>query len=113
MIVTSTEKIEGFEIKKYLGLVTGEAVSGIVFLKDWVARIKDYIGGNIRSYEDSIKDAEKRAIQKMVERAESIGANAITGFRIAPFPFSPSGKGTVVGLSVYGTAVYIEEEAKS
>jgi len=112
MIVVTTQKIEGFEIKKYLGLVTGEAVSGIVFFKDWIASMKDYFGGNIRPYEDSIKDAEKRAIQKMVERAESIGANAIIGVIPTSFPFSPKGKGTVVGISILGTAVYIEEEGQ-
>ena len=113
MIAVTTPMIEGFKIKKYLGLVTGEAVSGIIFFKDWVARMKDYFGGNIRPYEDSIKEAEKKAIQKMVERAESIGANAVIGVITTPFPFSPNGKGTVVGVSVLGTAVYVEEEVKN
>jgi uncharacterized protein YbjQ (UPF0145 family) len=38
VIAVTTPIIEGFKIKKYLGLVTGEAVSGIIFFKDWVAR---------------------------------------------------------------------------
>lgn len=112
MIVTTTNQIENFEIKQYIGIVVGEVVLGLNFFKDWVASIKDWTGGHITQYEDSIKKGTKKAIQTMVERARNTGANAIIGVNLDYEVMSPRGRGTVITIIAWGTAVYVQEKTE-
>ena len=61
MIVTTTPTIEGHTIKEYKGLVSGEVIFGMNFLKDFGASLRDFFGGRTDSYEKAIsKDARQR-----------------------------------------------------
>ena len=51
MLLTTTPTIQGQEIKEYLGIVTGETIIGANFMKDFLAGIRDIIGGRSSSYE--------------------------------------------------------------
>jgi len=79
MTVTTTPSIEGRRIVEYRGLVFGEVVSGVNFIKDFAAGITNLIGGRSQEYEGELISARVEAIHEMMERARQLGANAIVG----------------------------------
>lgn len=79
MIITTTPTIEGYPIREYKGLVTGETIIGANFMKDFFAGIRDIVGGRSGSYESVLREAKDTALKEMEERAEMMGANAIVG----------------------------------
>ena len=79
MIITTTPNIEGYPIKEYKGLVTGETIIGANFLKDFLAGITDFFGGRSSSYEAVLAKAKDVALREMQDRAAAMGANAIVG----------------------------------
>ena len=79
MIITTTPTIEGYPIREYKGLVTGETIIGANFVKDFFAGIRDIVGGRSSSYESVLREAKDTALKEMEERAEMMGANAIVG----------------------------------
>ena len=79
MIITTTPTIEGRPIKEYKGIVTGETIIGANFLKDFLAGIRDFIGGRSGAYEKVLREGKETSILEMMQRAEVLGANAIVG----------------------------------
>ena len=79
MIVTTTPSVEGMKIMEYKGLVFGEVVAGVDFVKDFSAGITNFFGGRSGSYEGELIDARTAAVTEMVERATRAGANAVIG----------------------------------
>lgn len=106
IIVTTTDNLDGYKIQTYIGLVVGEVVLGMGFVRDWLASVKDKLGGRVHGFEDALKDAERDAVFKMVERAKNTGANAVIGIRFNHEVLSPGGTGTELVIIVNGTAVY-------
>ncbi len=82
MIITTTPTIEGKHIMEYKGIVFGEVVSGVDFVKDLAASFSNFFGGRSGSYEDELIQARENAIREMQQRAASIGANAVVGVDI-------------------------------
>ena len=82
MILTTTPKIEGYPIREYKGIVTGETIIGANILKDFMAGIRDIVGGRSSSYERVLRQAKDTSMQEMAERAQALGANAIIGIDI-------------------------------
>ncbi len=82
MIITTTPTIEGRHIMEYKGIVFGEVVSGVDFVKDLAASFSNFFGGRSGSYEDELIQARENAIREMQQRAASIGANAVVGVDI-------------------------------
>lgn len=110
MIVTSTNNIEGKEIYEYRGLVFGEVVQGINFLKDYLASWTDAMGGRSGTYEDEIKEARNQAIREMIANAQDVEANAIIGARI---DYEVLGqKNGMILVSASGTAVRVIDKDK-
>lgn len=106
MIISTTNTLEGREVKKYLGVVTGEAILGANIFKDIFAGIRDIVGGRSAAYERSLQDARKLAFAEMEEKARSVGANAILGVDIDYETIGASG--SMLMVSVSGTAVSAE-----
>lgn len=79
MIVTTTNSIEGREIASYQGLVYGEVIAGVNFVKDFVAGLSNFFGGRSKTYEEEIIHARESAIEEMKQRAAAMGADAIIG----------------------------------
>ena len=105
MILTTTSSIEGKKIVQYYGLVTGEAILGANIFKDFLAGIRDVVGGRSSAYEKSLREAKDTAIQEMVEAGQKLGANAIIGIDIDYETISLSGGGGMLMVAVSGTAV--------
>ena len=79
MIITTTPTIEGKPIKEYKGIVSGEAIMGANIVLDFLAGIRDVVGGRSAVYEKKLTEAQKIALSEMEERAKALGANAIVG----------------------------------
>lgn len=103
MIITTTPSIEGKEIREYRGIVFGEVVSGVNFIKDFTASLSDIFGGRSNTYEDELINARNRALAEMEERAVQLGANAVVGVDI-DYEVLGSGNGMLM-VTVSGTAV--------
>lgn len=71
MILTTTPGIEGRPVRTYLGIVTGEAIVGAHIFKDLFAGIRDIVGGRSGSYERTLGDARKIALDELARRPRS------------------------------------------
>ena len=85
MIVTTTGNIEGREIDQYKGIVFGEVISGVNFLLDIGAGLRNIFGGRSQGYEGKLKEAREEAIAEMEQRAASIGAHAVIGMKTVSY----------------------------
>lgn len=79
MIVTTTNAIEGKTITSYKGIVFGESIIGANIFKDFLAGIRDIVGGRSGSYEGVMVEARENALREMEQRAAAMGANGIIG----------------------------------
>ncbi len=103
MILTTTPSIEGKTIKRYVGIVTGEAILGANLFKDLFASITDIVGGRSAAYERELIRARQVAFQELEEEAKKLGANAVVGIDL---DYEVVGqKGSMLMVSVSGTAV--------
>ena len=82
MIVTTTPSIEGMRITEYKGVVCGEVISGVNFVRDIAASFTNFLGGRSGSYEDELIGARQSAMEEMQQRAAAMGANAVVGVDI-------------------------------
>ncbi len=106
MILTTTPNIEGKKIREYLGVVTGEAILGTNFFRDFFANIRDIVGGRSGAYEKELARARQIAFQEIEEDASRVGANAIVGIDL---DYEVLGEtGSMLMVTVSGTAVMIE-----
>lgn len=105
MILTTTNSIEGYTVKEYKGIVTGETIIGANFIKDIKASLTDFFGGRSTSYEKVLIEAKQTALKELEERATQMGANAVLGIDIDYE--SLGNRGSMLMVSVSGTAVII------
>lgn len=82
MILSTTPTIEGKQIVEYKGVVFGEVVAGVDFMKDIEASIRNIFGGRSQSYEGELIAARDHAMNEMTERAAMMGANAVVGIDV-------------------------------
>lgn len=105
MILSTTPTIEGNPIREYRGIVTGEAIIGANFVKDFFAGIRDVFGGRSGSYEQVLREAKDTALREMADRAAQIGCNAVVGIDLDYETVGQSGSMLMVTCS--GTAVVL------
>ena len=105
MLITTTPSIEGVTIKEYKGIVVGEVINGVNFVKDFTAGLANIFGGRAGSYEEELIAARETAILEMQQRATEIGANAIVGVDLDYEVLGAAGDMLMVTAS--GTAVVI------
>lgn len=82
MIITTTPTVEGYQITEYHGVVFGEVITGINFVKDFFASVRNVVGGRSNSYEDELSKARANAMRELEQRASRLGANAVVGVDI-------------------------------
>lgn len=82
MILTTTPSVEGRTITDYKGVVFGEVIAGVNFLKDFAAGIRNFIGGRSGTYENELTTAREKAMEEMAQRARRLGADAVVGIDI-------------------------------
>ncbi len=106
MIITTTPSVEGRTITSYKGIVFGEVISGVDFVKDFAAGLRDIFGGRSKTYEDELLRAREEALREMEQRAASMGAHAVVGVDIDYEVLGQAGSMLMVTAS--GTAVTLD-----
>ena len=104
MFIVSTENIRGKEIESSLGLVRGSATRSKSIISDFVAALKNIIGGEVHEYTKLLADTREQAFSRMIKDAEELGADAIVNVRMTTSTIS---QGTSEILA-YGTAVKLK-----
>ena len=100
MLLLNIEYVPGKEIEA-LGLVKGTVVQSKNFGKDFMAGMKTLVGGEITGYTETLIEARQIATKRMVDEAESLGADAIINIRYG----SASVMQGAAEVIAYGTAV--------
>ncbi len=103
MIVTTTENIPDSEVVKTLGQVFGLTVRSRSLGGNIAAGLKSLVGGEIRSYVKLNEDARREAIDRMVQNAAAMGANAVTMMRFDSTDMGSLGS-AMSEIVAYGTA---------
>ena len=106
MISVTTPTLENGVIVEYKGIVTGEIVAGINFIKDFGASIRNIVGGRSAGYEEELIEARNNALREMEAKAAQIGANAVVGVKIDYESFGNAGMIMVIA----GTAVVVQNK---
>jgi len=107
MIITTTPNIEGKEIIEYKGIVFGEIITGVNFIKDFAAGLTNFFGGRSGSYEGELINAREDAFAELEERARRLGANAVVGVDV---DYEVLGQGNMLMVTASGTAVIYSEK---
>ena len=105
MLVVSSPDIPGKKIVKTLGLVKGNTIRARHLGKDILASFKNLVGGEIQEYTKLMAESREQAIDRMIESAEKMGANAIISTTTTTSVISQG----AAELLVLGTAVVIED----
>ena len=106
MILVSSPTIPGKKIVKTLGLVKGNTIRARHIGKDNLAVFRNIVGGEIHEYTKLMAESREQAIDRMVESAKKMGANAIISVSSTTSMISQG----AAELMVLGTAVHIEDE---
>jgi uncharacterized protein YbjQ (UPF0145 family) len=107
MIITTTPAIEGKKVSDYRGIVFGEVIAGVNFVKDFVAGLSNFFGGRSGTYEEELIGAHEAAIREMEQRAAALGANAVIGIDVDYEVLGANNDMLMVTAS--GTAVVVED----
>ncbi len=104
MIIVTTESISGKKVVKVLGIVKGNTIRARHIGRDFVAGLRNIVGGEITEYTKMMAESREQSLDRMIEEAKKLEANAIIGTR---FTTSSVMQGAAE-LLVYGTAVVVE-----
>jgi uncharacterized protein YbjQ (UPF0145 family) len=107
MILTTTDVIQGAVIQSYLGIVTAEVVYGSNFLRDFLASIRDIVGGRTGSYERLFEEGQRKAMEELKQRAQRLGADAVVGIAVDTGTINVDQSGVLLVITATGTAVKI------
>lgn len=106
MIVVTTPTVTGKRIVRTLGLVRGNTIRARHLGRDITALLRNMVGGEISEYTKLFAESREQALDRMVEEARSLGANAVVEIRFSTSMVMQA----AAELMVYGTAVVLEEE---
>jgi len=106
MIVISDDKIAGMHVVRTLGLVRGNTIRARHLGKDLMAVLRNLVGGEVSEYTKMMAESREQALDRMVEEAEELGANAVISTRFATSMLMQG----AAELLAYGTAVVVEDD---
>jgi uncharacterized protein YbjQ (UPF0145 family) len=104
MILTNIDSIPGKKITEHYGLVAGSTVRAKNVFSDLGASLKNIVGGELRSYTQLLEESRSQAMNRMIQQAEQLGANAILNVRFSTSNITQGAS----ELYVYGTAIKAE-----
>ncbi|MFV1982432.1 MAG: YbjQ family protein [Thiohalomonadales bacterium] len=105
MIITNIEIVPGKRISKHLGLVQGSSVRAKHVGRDIMASLKNIFGGELKGYTELLQESRDEAVNRMMEQAKSVGANAVLNVRFSTSSIAAG----AAELFSYGTAVVLED----
>lgn len=103
MILTTLETIPGVTITQHLGIVSGSTVRSKHFGRDFMAGIKNLVGGELKGYTELLNESRQEAVSRLKLQAEALNADAILNIR---FGTSSIAQGAAE-VFAYGTAVKV------
>lgn len=101
MILTNTETLPGKQINECLGVVSGSTVRAKHFGRDFLAGLKNIVGGELASYTELLGESRNEATERMIEQAKQLGADAVINIRFSTSSIAAGAS----EIYVYGTAV--------
>ena len=101
MILTTTHNVPGREVAQFLGLVRGSTARAKHVGKDIMASLRNIVGGEVTEYTRLQAESREQALQRMVQEAERLGADAIVGIYMTTSMIDAG----VSEILIYGTAV--------
>jgi uncharacterized protein YbjQ (UPF0145 family) len=104
MIVATSDSIPGKTIKQTLGLVRGNTIRARHLGHDIVAKLRNIVGGEITDYTKMMGESREQSLDRMVDEAKSLGANAVVCVRFTTSMIMES----AAEILAYGTAVIVE-----
>lgn len=104
MIITNIDSVPGKTIVEHFGLVSGSTIRAKHIGKDFLAGLKNIVGGELTAYTELLQESRQEAMSRMVEEARQLGANAVVNVR---FSTSSVAQGAAE-LYAYGTAVKVQ-----
>src|SRR5512135_2048490 len=107
MIVATTPYLAGYRVSEVKGQVFGLVVRSRGFAGNIAAGLRSLVGGEIHEYTELLEDTRRQAIDRMVQNATLLGADAVVSFRFDSSELS----GSMSEIVAYGTAVRVEADA--
>jgi uncharacterized protein YbjQ (UPF0145 family) len=104
MLLSTTETVPGKAIREFFGVVSGSTVRAKHIGKDIMAGLKNIVGGELKGYTELLQEARQEALERMIQQAESVGANAVVNVRFSTSNITQG----AAELFAYGTAVRVE-----
>jgi uncharacterized protein YbjQ (UPF0145 family) len=104
MIVVTTFEVPGKRIVRTVGLVRGNTVRARHLGRDLLAVFRNLVGGEVHEYTKLMAECREQALDRMIQEARSLGANAVVGVRFTSSDIIAN----AAEILVYGTAVVIE-----
>ncbi|QGY40142.1 heavy metal-binding domain-containing protein [Pseudodesulfovibrio cashew] len=104
MIVTNIESIPGKTVVEHFGLVSGNTIRAKHFGRDFMASLKNIVGGELKGYTELLQESREEATRRMTEEARELGANAVINVRFS----TSSVAAGAAEIYAYGTAVLVE-----
>lgn len=104
MLLSNIETIPGHRIVTYYGLVQGSTVRAKNFGRDFMAGLKNLVGGELKGYTELLQESRAEATHRMLKQAMGLGANAIVNVRYGTSSITQG----AAEILVYGTAVRVE-----
>ena len=104
MIITNIEIIPGMKVVQHFGMVQGNTVRAKHAGRDIMAGLKNIFGGELKGYTELLQDAREEAVERMLEQAKAVGANAVLNVRFSTSSITAG----AAELFAYGTAVVVE-----
>ena len=104
MIVSTLDYVPGRAVTRHLGIVQGNTVRAKHIGRDMMAGLKNFVGGELVGYTELLQESRDEALNRMIQQAETVKANAILNIRFATTSMT-QGAAEIV---VYGTAVIVE-----
>lgn len=102
MLVSTTFDIAGRTVAETLGVARGNVVRSRFVMRDIVASLRMIVGGEIHEYTKLLAECREQALDRMIEHAQRLGADAVIGMR---FDTTEAGQGMATEVLAYGTAV--------
>jgi uncharacterized protein YbjQ (UPF0145 family) len=104
MLLSTTDLIYNKKITKQLGLVRGNTIRARHIGRDIMAGLRNIVGGEVEEYTKLMAESREQAIDRMIEEAQKLGANAVVGVKFS----TTEVMGRAAEILVYGTAVVVE-----
>ena len=104
MTVVTTPNVPGKTVVRTLGLVRGNTLRARHVGKDIMAAMRNLVGGEVREYAKLLAESREQALDRMVEQAEALDANAVIGLQFQTSVVM----GGAAEMMDYGTAVVVE-----